>query len=114
MIAGSDDGYEEIVTQIGEAASLAAMQKIAGNICKFYHLANMAYHAVYIPGAKTFNPILVLTYDPGWVARYKDNDYFKIDPVVVCGTKSFLPLDWAQLDRENAMARGFFCGGRPV
>ena len=108
MIAGSDDGYEEIVTQIGEAASLAAMQKIAGNICKFYHLANMAYHAVYIPGAKMFNPILVLTYDPGWVARYKDNDYFKIDPVVVCGTKSFLPLDWAQLDRENTVARGFF------
>ena len=73
MIAGSDDGYEEIVTQIGEAASLEAMQKIASNICKFYHLANIAYHAVYIPGAKMFNPILVLTYDPGWDTTLKND-----------------------------------------
>lgn len=108
MIAGADDGYEEIVTQIGEAESLTAMQKIAVSICKAYHLANIAYHALYIPGAKVFNPILMLTYDPGWITRYKDNDYFKIDPVVVCGTKSFLPLDWAHLDRESAVARGFF------
>lgn len=108
MVADNDDCYEEIVTQIGEVASLEAMQKIAGSICNVYNLANIAYHALYIPGAKVFNPILVLTYDPGWITRYKDNDYFKIDPVVVCGTKSFLPLDWAHLDHESAVARGFF------
>lgn len=108
MIADNDDCYEEIVRQIGEAKSLAAMQKIARNICNVYNLANIAYHALYIPGAKVFNPILLLTYDSGWITRYKDNDYFKIDPVVVCGTKSFLPLDWSRLDRESAVARGFF------
>lgn len=108
MVAGSNDCYEEVVTQIGEAEGLAAMQKIAVSICKVYHLANVAYHALYLPGAKVFNPILVLTYDPVWIARYKDKDYFKIDPVVVCGTKSFLPLDWAHLDRETAVMRGFF------
>lgn len=108
MIAESDDGYEEIVTQINEAASLAAMREIAVSICKAYHLANIAYHALYIPGAKMFSPILVLTYDADWIARYIDNNYFKIDPVVVSGTKSFLPLDWARLDRENTVARGFF------
>ena len=108
MIADNDDCYEEIVKQIGQAESLAAMQKIAGNICDVYNLANIAYHALYIPGAKVFNPILVLTYDPDWIARYTDNDYFKIDPVVVCGTKSFLPLDWACLDRESAVTRSFF------
>jgi DNA-binding CsgD family transcriptional regulator len=108
MIADNDDCYEEIVKQIGQAESPAAMQKIAGNICNAYNLANIAYHALYIPGAKVFNPILVLTYDPDWIARYTSNDYFKIDPVVVCGTKSFLPLDWAHLDRESVVARGFF------
>jgi DNA-binding CsgD family transcriptional regulator len=108
MGAENNDCYDEIVTQITEAASLVAMQKIAFSICKVYNLANMAYHALYIPGAKVFNPILVLTYDPGWIARYKDNDYFRIDPVVLCGTKSFLPLDWSHLDRENSVARGFF------
>jgi len=108
MIVGRDDRYEEIVERIGAAGSLAGMQELAASICKTYHLANIAYHALYIPGAKAFNPILVLTYDPSWIERYKNNDYFKIDPVVVCGTKSFLPLDWSHLDRENAVARGFF------
>jgi hypothetical protein len=97
MIAGSDDGYEEIATQISEAASLAVMQKIVDNICKFYHLANMAYHAVYNPGAKMFNPILALTKDPGWVARYKDNDNFKIDRVVVPITKNFFAVKMSGL-----------------
>ena len=108
MIVGRDDRYEEIVGRISAAGSLAEMQELAASICKAYHLANIAYHALYIPGAKAFNPILVLTYDPSWIERYKSNDYFKIDPVVVCGTKSFLPLDWSRLDRENAVARGFF------
>ena len=70
MFADDDDCYTEIVMQIDEADSLAAMQKIFRSICKFYDLANIAYHALYIPGAKVFNPILVLTYDPGWISRY--------------------------------------------
>lgn len=108
MIAGDDDRYEEIVTQIGAANSLAQMQDVAASICKVYHLTNIAYHAVYLPGAQIFNPILVLTYEPEWIERYKNNDYFKIDPVVVSGTKGFLPLDWAHLDRDNHVARDFF------
>lgn len=64
MITASDDCYDEIVTQIGEAKTLAAMRKTAFSICKLHHLANIAYHALYIPGAKAFNPILMLTYDP--------------------------------------------------
>jgi len=63
MIIGRDDRYEEIVTRIGAAESLDTMRKLAANICKIYRLENIAYHALYIPGAKAFNPILVLTYD---------------------------------------------------
>nr|WP_295745433.1 autoinducer binding domain-containing protein [uncultured Acidocella sp.] len=107
MIA-DDDRYEDVVTQIVAARTLAEMRAVALCICKTYHLANIAYHAVYLPGAQIFNPILVLTYEPEWIARYKSNDYFKIDPVVVSGTKGFLPLDWAHLDRDHHVARDFF------
>jgi DNA-binding CsgD family transcriptional regulator len=108
MIAKDVDRFEEVVTRIGAANSLADMQAVAVSICETYNLANIAYHAVYLPGAQIFNPILVLTYEPEWVERYKNNDYFKIDPVVVSGTKGFLPLDWAVLDHESAVARNFF------
>jgi DNA-binding CsgD family transcriptional regulator len=104
MIAKEDDRFEEVVTQIGAANSLADMQAVAVSICETYNLANI----VYLPGAQIFNPILVLTYEPEWVERYKNNDYLKIDPVVVSGTKGFLPLDWALLDHESAVARNFF------
>jgi DNA-binding CsgD family transcriptional regulator len=103
-----DDRYEDVVTQIGAARTLAEMRAVALCICKAYHLANIAYHATYLPGAQIFNPILVLTYESEWIERYKNNDYFKIDPVVVSGTKGFLPLDWAHLDRDNHIARNFF------
>lgn len=107
MIA-DDDRYEDVVTQIVAARTLAEMRAVALCLCKTYHLANIAYHAVYLPGAQIFNPILVLTYEPEWIARYKSNDYFKIDPVVVSGTKGLLPLDWAHLDRDHHVARDFF------
>lgn len=103
-----DERFEEVVGRIAAADSLAAMEKLAASICRTYQLANIAYHALYIPGAKMFNPILVLTYDPNWVKRYKAKDYFKIDPVVISGIKGFLPLDWSQLDRESEIPRRFF------
>jgi hypothetical protein len=59
MIADGEDRYEEVVTQIGAANSLEQMQDVAAGISKAYHLANIAYHAVYLPGAQIFNPILV-------------------------------------------------------
>lgn len=108
MIFDRDDRFEEVVTKMGRTASLAAMKELAAEICKTYHLANIAYHALYIPGAKIFNPILVLTYEPSWIERYQNKDYFKIDPVVISGTKSFLPLDWSQLDRDSGITRKFF------
>ena len=103
-----DDRYEDVVTQIVAARTLVEMRAVTLCICKTYHLANIAYHAVYLPGAQIFNPILVLTYESEWIERYKNNDYFKIDPVVLSGTKGFLPLDWAHLDRDHHVARDFF------
>ena len=108
MSIGRDDRYEDIIGKICEVESLAEMQGLAASICRSYQLANIAYHALYIPGAKIFNPILVLTYDPNWIKRYKEKDYFKIDPVVISGANGFLPLDWSELDRDNGVAEKFF------
>jgi DNA-binding CsgD family transcriptional regulator len=101
--------YNEIIERISAADRLSCLQDLIVDMCRAYQLANIAYHAVYIPTAKTLNPILILTYDPAWVLRYKKHDYFKIDPVVVSGIKGSLPLDWSFVDHETKTARGFFC-----
>lgn len=100
--------FLDTVNQISLSENLDGLRQVVVDIRKRYNLANIVYHAVYIPESSEFHPLLILTYDPDWVERYKSNDYFKIDPVVNFGRKSFLPLDWSVLDRESNSIVNFF------
>jgi DNA-binding CsgD family transcriptional regulator len=100
--------YQDTICQIYAAESLVDLRHLMDDIRISYGLANIVYHAVYLPTADVANPILIFTYDPAWVARYQNQDYFKIDPVVAAGTRGFLPLDWSLLDHETKAARSFF------
>jgi DNA-binding CsgD family transcriptional regulator len=71
-------------------------------------LAHLVYHAVHVPASGQTNPLLLLTYDDAWVKRYVERDYFRIDPVVIAGTKGFLPIDWMTVEHHTAAARHFF------
>lgn len=100
--------FEQIVEAIANAMSLADLSVLIEELARAYGLAHIVYHAVRIPAVQQENPILLLTYDPAWVRRYKEREYFQIDPVVASGTKGFLPLDWSAVDRESLDARRFF------
>lgn len=108
MVEENHPRFLDLVNQITESASIDSLNKIIFEICATYGLANVVYHAVYIPASGSLNPIIIPTYDHGWIERYIRNDYFKIDPVVNCGKAGFLPLDWSILDRESSSVRNFF------
>jgi DNA-binding CsgD family transcriptional regulator len=108
MINENSYRFLDTVNQISMSGSLERLNELSIDICKSYDLANIVYHALYVPGSASFNPILIPTYDPEWVRKYINNDYFKIDPVVNSGKRGFLPLDWSTLDRETNGARNFF------
>lgn len=71
-------------------------------------LSHLVYHATSAPLYALSNPVLLTTYDPSWVKRYTEQDYFSLDPVVISGRRSSLPLDWMQVDHDSAAARHFF------
>lgn len=99
-----DIAYEELA----RSNSLDELQHTLENMPKIFGLANVAYHAIHLPGYCTSNPIILLTYHQEWVTRYIANDYFSIDPVVSTGTAGFLPLDWTSVDASSAAAVHFF------
>ena len=99
---------EEAFNSIFDAENLDDLRKIMGDLCEPLGLANIVYHAVRLPKTDALHPMLLLTYEPEWVQRYIERDYFKIDPVVVHGRRGFLPVDWSEVDRETAGARRFF------
>jgi DNA-binding CsgD family transcriptional regulator len=49
----------------------------------------------------------MLTYSDDWVDRYLDQDYARIDPVVVGCYRRFHPVDWRHLDWSGRAQRSF-------
>lgn len=47
------------------------------------------------------------TYDPKWVQHYVDQEYLRIDPVILGSFKRFHPVDWKRLDWSSRAARAF-------
>ena len=103
-----DISLAETLDVMAAASGLDALQPLLLDLRDAYGLANIVYHATHVPGCVQANPILMLSYDPGWVSRYVGEDYFAIDPVVQAGRRGFLPIDWDGLDRSSSGARHLF------
>lgn len=71
-------------------------------------VSHLVYHAVHVAAFDRHNPVLLLTYDEAWVKRYVAQDYFSLDPVVISGSRGFLPIDWMSVDHSSAAAKHFF------
>lgn len=105
----ADQGvFRYALDTICEAKTQRQLNRLLFELRDHYQLANIVYHAARIEGLSRKNPILLLTYDPQWIQEYTTRDLFEIDPVVVEGRQSRLPLDWNDVDRNTSQARKFF------
>ena len=62
-------------------------------------------HAVYHQVGTTGREHGALTYDPAWVAHYKEQRFYLVDPVVRGALGTSAPLDWRTLDWKPLPAR---------
>src|SRR5687768_6232394 len=69
-------------------------------------LAHAAYHSQC--AGTDADPIFVLTYPQRWIERYRERDYFRIDPILCLDPKADFPLDWADVDRSSPTISEFF------
>ena len=100
--------FESALTAIERATSVDDLSKVLFDWRDESGVAHLVYHAAHVPACQKPNPLLLLTYDGGWVKRYVEQDYFRIDPVVIAGRNGFLPIDWLTVDHHTPEARHFF------
>lgn len=99
---------EIVVARLAQAKSVADLSRLLFEWRDQSGVAHLIYHATYTPLSKDPNTLILCTYDPAWVARYTEKDYFSIDPVLLAGREETLPVDWMTLDHETEQARRFF------
>lgn len=94
---------EKLLSGLNSAKSPDDLQKIVKEFRDLYEVDHVVYHCVNRDGEQ----YAAVTYDPEWVARYVEQDYARIDPVVQGCYQRFHPVDWKNLDWSSTRARRF-------
>lgn len=85
------------------ADTLDGIQEAIVQLQQHFNVQNMVYHWVDSAGAQYGYG----TYSQEWAARYQEQNYIRIDPVVIGCYQRFHPVDWKQLDWSSRAARAF-------
>jgi DNA-binding CsgD family transcriptional regulator len=94
---------EALVERIRTADTLEGLQGLTERIRASYDVDHVIYHSVNSVGEQ----YAALTYDPAWVGRYIEQQYARIDPVVLGALQRFHPVDWKRLDWSGPVRQAF-------
>ncbi len=78
-------------------------QHLVEGLKSLYQIEHFIYHSINSAG----EPYAALTYSLDWVDHYLEQDYGRIDPVVLGCYQRFHPVDWKRLDWSGKAARSF-------
>lgn len=79
------------------------LQSLVESLRALYQIENFIYHSINSAG----EPYAALTYNLDWVDHYLDQDFGRIDPVVLGCYQRFHPVDWKRLDWSGKAVRTF-------
>jgi DNA-binding CsgD family transcriptional regulator len=85
------------------ASGLEDLQAVITGLRDTYQIDHMVYHWVNSKG----DQYGCGTYSPDWVTRYIEQEYLRIDPVILGCYQRFHPVDWKRLDWSSKAARNF-------
>lgn len=94
---------ELILEELGQAEGLAALQAASEAFRDHYGIDHVVYHWVDSAGAQYGCG----TYSDDWRQRYLDQNYLRVDPVIIGCFQRFHPVDWKRLDWSSKAARAF-------
>lgn len=94
---------EPILELLEQADTLGKLQAASVALRETLNVDHIAYHWVDSAG----DQYGCGTYSHAWQARYLDQNYLRIDPVVIGCYQRFHPVDWKRLDWSSKAARGF-------
>lgn len=73
-----------------------------------YGAKHVVYHTHNFPGYTLYEPYVYLTYPDAWVQRYKDRNYFHVDPIFKKSFDAVMPIDWVLIDKSDQKVNRFF------
>lgn len=94
---------EEVLATLEQADTLDSINDAIFTLRTHFGVDNMVYHWVDSEGEQYGYG----TYRLDWAARYQEQNYIRIDPVVIGCYQRFHPVDWKRLDWSSKAARSF-------
>ena len=79
------------------------LQHLVESLRDIYDVEHFIYHSVNSAGEQ----YAALTYSTDWVDHYLDQDFSRIDPVVLGCYQRFHPVNWKQLDWSGKAVKAF-------
>ena len=95
--------HESFLERLKRSRTLDDLNHEIISLRDLFGVRHVIYHSVNSIGQQ----YAALTYSPEWVARYLEQDYARIDPVVLACLNRFQPVDWKALDWSSKAAREF-------
>lgn len=98
------DGELNLILEALDATStLDGLQKASENVRDYFGINHVVYHWVDSAGEQYGCG----TYSDDWRQRYLEQNYLRVDPVVIGCYQRFHPVDWKRLDWSSKPARVF-------
>ena len=94
---------EEVLAALEQADTLEGINDAIITLRDYFGVENMVYHWVDSAGEQYGYG----TYPLEWAARYQEQNYIRIDPVVIGCYQRFHPVDWKRLDWSSKAAKAF-------
>ena len=94
---------ETFIDRLLSTNSFEGLQSLIESLRDVYDVDHAVYHSIGAAGEQ----YAALTYKADWVDHYIEEQYQRVDPVVIGAMKRFHPIDWKQLDWSTPSRRNF-------
>lgn len=94
---------DSFLQELGNAAGIDEIQGLVVSLRDAFEIDHAVYHWVSADGEQYGYG----TYDLAWVEHYIDQEYLRVDPVILGCFQRFHPVDWKTLDWSSKAARAF-------
>ncbi|MFQ5437551.1 MAG: autoinducer binding domain-containing protein [Paracoccaceae bacterium] len=94
---------ESFLEHLNGVTSFDGVQQLIEQLKSIYQIEHFVYHSINSAG----EPYAALTYSLDWVDHYIDQDFGRIDPVVLGCFQRFHPVDWKRLDWSGRAVKTF-------
>lgn len=92
---------DKFLARLEQVEAFEDLQDLIVELRDFYGVSHLVYHWVSANGEQYGCG----TYPAEWVQTYIDNDYLRIDPVVLGCYQRFHPVDWRKLDWSSKASK---------